>query len=850
MGLFGSSSQTFVSSSVYNLAGDIKDRPNFLKTTVLSGVIGDTNGSMGDTIRQGYKTGPGMNLRNFSRWAAGSSGYSETVGFTSGSLSTGNKLDAYILAQQIPKAAGQTVTLQTSDIGYGDITWWAEQYILAHHPERVETNWHCDYLNGQAVITYADGTKESFTPAGFDPSGKYIFAAYRLATGQVDGAITTGQTVNLGTSGAFPDTTGWSMVSSVFTPVTLQLSAVTTTGMNSTNVFQKTTYKGIDPNNPARTYSTRQIMTQIQTVSAVSGAVVTNRSYRIDTQDVTVSVSGALQVFIYPLGSGNATLDAMFGTPDDMGTFFPYIPIRIDNKMVSPSYQPDVYDAAKRAYKKATGGKFDDLVDKINDNQSIGDIDYAYAVFGVSVNSIEITAKKYIWLFFEAVMDSASFSPRAYTRFKDQWALAQASQQKYNDWLVAGGGVGFSATKAPTLIPFPALPAQSLEIKTSNRSNLNFDMKISWNGIVANSGAGMANPAHGVGDMWWTINGADVFSQSLRVSNDPGYGLFQNSFQVPNVTLWWQVDANNWKSLTLYGLKHQNFIYNGKSVDIAVTDAINDTEESGFIIPLHEEIFKSMPLKDATQMATACCYLVFNSYQVVKKKWYQTGIFSIVMIVVIIAITYVTWGAGTGPAASLYGAIGAAVGLTGTAAVIAGMALTMLASMILSKVLGVVAKAAFGDKVGAIVGAIATVVAMVVGMNMAGGASFTTALGQLTSPANLLQLTNAVGTGVSQYMSYEAQDIINQTNDMLESYNAKEAKVQDAYQALGISDLAQFDPTQLTDVGATSVSHTYEPASSFLNRTLMTGSDIAELTHSLISEFTSLTLDPNQTLVT
>jgi hypothetical protein len=43
---------------------------------------------------------------------------------------------------------------------------------------------------------------------------------------------------------------------------------------------------------------------------------------------------------------------------------------------------------------------------------------------------------------------------------------------------------------------------------------------------------------------------------------------------------------------------------------------------------------------------------------------------------------------------------------------------------------------------------------------------------------------------------------------------------------------------------------TLEPPSTFLNRTLMTGSDIAELTSTLITQYTSLTLDMNQNLVT
>jgi hypothetical protein len=909
MGFFGGDTTVSVSSAIYNMAGDVNKRPNFLKSTVTAGMIGDTGQSIGDTITSAYRNGPGMGLRMFARWAAGSSGYEDVVGFTAGSLVTGNSLNNDALAAQIQASlgapAGYSVQIQQSDLGYGEISWWAEQYILAHHPTLINTNWHCDYLNGQGVITFAGGGQESFTPAGFSPDTKYLFAAYTLNSGESDGAVVPGNTVTLGASDAFPSTSDWLVDSTTFTPGSLDLvTTVTTSNTYSDNrapdshtvtthntvqviqtsaVFKKTTYLGIDPVNPARTHSSRQIMVQNQVQSVVAGTPVSTtstnlvagstsvyatqtvtrtvqtvgntRSYRIDTQDVTNGTQSGLQVFIYPLGSGNATLDAMFNPPSDMGKFFPYIPVRIDNKMVSGTYKPDVYAAAKKAYKKATTKQFDDLVKTINENQSIKDIDYAYVVFGVSVNVAEITAKRYIWSFFEACMDSASFTRHAYAQFKSQWAAADSVQAGYNAWVAAGGldPSNMNRTTAPPAGNYPSLPVQSLDIRTSSNSNLNYNMLISWNGIEATFGAGRVDPAHGAGDIWWVVNGADTLTRTIRTSQDPESGVLEDSFQVPYVTLYWQVDDNNWKALQLYGLKHQNYVYNGKSVDIAITDALRDTNESGFIIPLNEEIFRSTSLKDSTQMSTACVYIVFNCYQVVKQPWYASAGFQVIVIIIIIIITVLTWGTGTGPATSFYGAIGAAIGLSGIAAIVVGFAVTMIAAMIVSKILGYVSKKLFGDKVGAIIGAIATVVVMVVGGTMAGGGTWAEGMSQLTSPSTLLQLTSAVANGVSQYVGAETRDVLHQTNELLDQYNAEMQSISDKYASVLGSDLAYFDPMQLTDVSAPPSSgplHVYEPPDSFFNRTLMTGSDIAELNSALISEYVSLTLDVSQTLVT
>lgn len=907
MGFFGGGSTTVVSSTIYNMAGDVNKRPDFLKSTITASIIGDdVTQSIGDTIQNSYINGPGITLRSFYKWAAGSSGYEDVVGFTAGNLITGNSINDEVLADQIRTIIGATddytVQVQASDLGYADISWWAEQFILANHPELLETAWHCDYLNGLGVITYADGSQESFAPAGFDPNGKYLFSAYTLNSGTSMGQVIPGDTVTLGAGQAMPATDGWSVDSSVFTPQTFDFVTTVTTahtysdgqapdsntvvthhagsGMQTSAVFEKLTFLGIDPTDPKRTHSTRQIMYQDQSAQVVTGAPVvttsTNlvagsttvtvtqtvtttvqttqqtRTYRIDTQDVTNSSQSVLQVFIYPFGSGNPVLDAMFNPPSDMGKFFPYIPVRIDDKMLSDGYNPAVYAAAKKAYYKATKNQLDDLITTINDNPSVGDIDYAYIVFGVSVNVAEVASKKYIFAFFDAIMNSASFPHDAYAQFKSQWGTAVAFQERYNDWVLANSGSDTPTTDRPSLVAYPVLPTQSIEIKTSSNTNLNFDMLISWNGIEAASGAGIVDPAHKVGDIWWKINGADTFTRQIRTSNDVDGGLSISSFQVPYVTLYWQVDINNWKALNIYGLLHQNFVYGGKSVDTSITDAINDTEESGFIIPLNEEIFQSTSLKDSTQMATACVYIVFNSYQIVTKKWYQTGIFAVIVIIVIIIITYFTWGAGSGLYAA-YGAIGTSLGFTGVAALVVGFAVSMVAGMIVSQVLGYTARKIFGDKVGAIIGAIATVVVMVVGGEMAGGGSFTAGLSQLTSPANLLKLTASLTNGISDYLGDETQDVINQTNQLLDQYNTESQSIADQYASVLGSDMGQFNPLQLTDPTAPPVpgqNYTYESSDTFLSRTLMTGMDIAELDSTLITQFTSLTLDLAQTLPT
>ena len=104
--------------------------------------------------------------------------------------------------------------------------------------------------------------------------------------------------------------------------------------------------------------------------------------------------------------------------------------------------------------------------------------------------------------------------------------------------------------------------------------------------------------------------------------------------------------ADEYVGYTIRGLKHKNTIYKGKGVSISSKDAMNDNDESGFVIPLHEEVFREMSLVNATQSSFANSYLLINCYEVVKQKWYQTGAFKIVLIIVVIIISVFTYGAG------------------------------------------------------------------------------------------------------------------------------------------------------------------------------------------------------------
>jgi len=881
---FKKKKKTYVSSVVYNLAGDEKDRPNYLKTTVVGKVIADSsvNQTMGEAIQNSYISGPGIRLRSFVKWAQ-SSGYDDLIGLLPATIYIGDSIDPPVLAQQIPHDPKYTVTILDSEAGVAEWDWWADQYMFANHSDLIDTNWVCDYKDDQnkIVITLADGTVEEFTPSGMNLGKNYIYALYSLTQGAVSGNIIPGETISLGSTGSFPSTSGWTTdsYSGVNTNVTLNKKVTTvksysdgrpdetTTDESSSTgsyvkidgVYEKTDYVGItNTADGQQIRNTRSIMYQNQTGAAadnepdvetssevVDGVTVTTtktttqqslvieRTYRIDTQDLITSTYLGSQVFLYEFGTGNATLDAMFSPKESSSMFAPFIPIRIDNDMITDDRFTDYYPMAVKAYKKATNAKFDKIIATVKDNKNLKDIDYAYVVFGVSLNVKENACKKYLYKFFQTMLDMSTNVTTAYGDYKTQMALAQATNDSWAKWLQAQSNPSdpLYGTVAPTKVPYPTLPSMSVQIKGNKL--MNYNITVSWSAMAETIGSGMRDSEHKVGDCWFVVNADDDFSQIVYNGTD---NVATTPFTVDHVTLYWQETATRWRAMHIWGLHHKNKIYGGKSVDISAKSALNDADESGFIIPLQRDIYSAISLVDATQMSTACMFIVFNCYQVVKQKWYQTGLFKVVVIIVIIVIAVFTGGA----AAGLLGtaaSVGAAVGLTGIAAIIVGTIANALAAMLLIKLIGVVAVKAFGEKVGTIIGAIAGIIAVAVGSSVINGGTVAQGFSSLTTAENLTKLTVAAGNGYAGYMQAAVQETVGETNALLERYNDQSKAIAQQYNDVIGTDRGIIDPVTLTDA----TQHIYESMDSFISRTLMTGADIAEMSYSLLENFVDIT---------
>lgn len=536
-------------------------------------------------------------------------------------------------------------------------------------------------------------------------------------------------------------------------------------------------------------------------------------------------------MWIYRTGDGIGYLDSLLDQVDDGGECLPLIPIRLEKKFLSDTHYPEVFKQTTKAYTKATGkrGKkgLPALIKDIKENDDIDDIDHIYMVHGVAINAKDNSARKYLFKFFDYLRTAQTYDHSAY----EAWEAEQA------DYEAEVGTI--DPSNSETIPPAPVSPITSIEYSNPAGFNVKgsqLKFVITWKSIKKETGAGLGKPGAKVGECWWGTSTIKAVETTLALFGADASFVSDNS----TIYLYKQVTKDSWEKISIHGMYHENFAHRKQPVIITAAEGLADDEESGCLMPIHYGLLRQMSLVDSTQMMTAGTYLVFNCFTVVKQKWYQTTIFKIFVFVVIIAIAVIfppSIGL-LGPAAT----VGAAVGFTGLMAIIVGTIINTLAAMILMRLISTVSVAIFGDKIGAIIGAIVSVAAMSFTPAALSGGGLAAGWGNMMSAQGILGLTSAIGNGIAGWMQASAQEFAIKTQQVLEDYEKQSKEINDLFtKLLGTSGFG-FDPMNLTNAGATTVGETPQM---FLDRTLLCGSDIAEMTKTMLNEFASSTLSVN-----
>lgn len=772
MGLFSSKKKTYVSSVIYNLSGDEEDRVDFIRSTSLSCAI--TGNSLGQAIVDGIMYGQAAKIRAAYRYAVNN--YSEgmprtnIMGITIGDVAA---LTAAIQAEH----PNRGVVYITTAIGPANFVYWAEQHLAAKYGyDRISGNFDSppSGVGFRPAVTYdvagnriritllGNGNRvtDTFTPSGWKADGVFAHAIYRTSREYTE-------TDNVVTRDVEPGD-----------------SAYTQFDQSSVTVADET-------------YS---YTTQV-TATIVDGKF--KKHTRTDVQVLSRS-----KYFMYELGKGTyPALDALVTRTANMSPYVPAVPIRQDNQdMFRASQKPTIQYKTRKRLLKQMGIDVNKLVDQVNDNENIKEIDYAFVVLGVALNSQTRCGKAYLYSFFEILMNDQKFNKAVFNAWN---ADTIENKNKVN----------------------PSI--NTLEYFNGTRNEHNYTIKIQWNYISKTLVSGVIGE---VGTITSTMGTKQLFTfiQAAHVGD--------TVLDMSNYYLRKQITEDTYEEMVVAGLVYDNMVYNNKSVTVTAYEAFNmpEGEGEGFIVPLNMDAFRAMRPLDRTQLSYECGYMVFNCYKIVKKKWYQRGFFKVIMIIAAIVVTYFTAGAGSYTMA-MATAIGSTIAVSATVALIIASTITVLAGIVLGSLLSKGAVKLFGEKWGRVIAAIATIVLtrQAAGSGAGGAANSTT---QITAQT-VVQALGAVQKVYSAYTEGAMIEMQDEMKALREKYDKDMKRIENLMKELQ----GNGNMFQLEDYMVASERLSFESPSDFLARTLMVGSDVVDMTLGLVDNYTEvgLSLDPS-----
>lgn len=850
MGLFSSKKKTYVSSIAYNMAGEFSLRPNYLKTTVFRGIM--TNApSLGEHIVDGQFGGPNIDQRLFFRWAR--SYYPE--GAVSGQISNYQNLNAaqvVTASSAITVPEGEDLQVVMAFLDDGEMAYWAERHILEYEPDLFETEWLSDYNDetGELNILYEDLTEEFVSVPDFNPDSTYLYVYYNTVTGSETSPYVVDSTTS--NEATRPDDTDFVQESIVNTVVTetLQDGDAVTTREEEVTDYEEVLLKDVNMG----TVDNAQVVEHHRlTIWKRHRVIETAPDYeeievyfdsQLEISETTSGNTGNRQLFIYEIGSGNVALDNLKVEGTTFQEFFPIIPLRRYNKPIDHVDYADDFAQFKKAYKKSIGGKIEDILQSIEDNESIDDVDHCFLTFGPEINTEHREGKRYTYEFFKSLMAEQTAtitdvnnwaSSQSYVSYQEELAAWQEAQSNFSD--------PDYGTPRPVHVSYAIPDFSTLEIKSTNEGlSIPYNTKLEWMAIDESAGVGLGKAGAKKNDFWWEVMPDILDPNYVPPSNEHDnaalFFLGDEQVTVNHVRLYWQKTDSTYTYIDVYGMRHINKVYDGKTVEITAKEGIEDTDESGFVVPMHYGTMKKLPLMWLNELGIQNRILVFNSYQVVEQKWWQRGVFKIVFAIVIAVVAALVFPGAVGLLGS-HLALGTSLGFTGTAALVAGAVVNAIAAIALSQALSSVAVSLFGEKWGGVIAAIAGLVIGNMASSFHAGNGFTMNWGTLTRADVLLSLTDSVAKGVQGYASGEITDLAAELEKIAEEHDSQMDEISELFMELGYSGI-DVDPLMWTQQENSGKS--FESSDTFIQRTLLTGSDIAELTLTMLTDFTELSL--------
>ena len=377
---------------------------------------------------------------------------------------------------------------------------------------------------------------------------------------------------------------------------------------------------------------------------AILNALYITASYYLT--DVNGQPTGDLKHFSYNIDTDTAYPELIISKVGQNAPYYPVVPIRLNN--VSLSKLP-AYPTAKKLLKKI-GVAVDDVLEGVEANPDIAQVDHAFIILGFNMDSTSDAVISYMYEYFSYLKDNST-----------------NTEEDYLNWL--------AAFKSGDTLSTPGI--NRIIIKDSKyRIVLNY-LYIKETVVTGVIGK--------VGTVDKQINVKSKKRFSCVSANDTSRTV---TFYVEQseLVLKKQVSATSYITLTVVGLQHNNYVANLAGViETTLNEVVNNTDNNNFLVPLNSFIYNSrLSATKRIDLMYDCIQILMNSVETYKLKWYQTGFFQFVMMIITISLMIFAPPVGGGLAAATT-ATEAAIAIVTTVAVSVAISLAIKTAV---KVLG------------------------------------------------------------------------------------------------------------------------------------------------------------------
>lgn len=447
------------------------------------------------------------------------------------------------------------------------------------------------------------------------------------------------------------------------------------------------------------------------------------------------------------------------------GTFyFPVVPLRVNNVSLTGSkyHNTPLYKTSKKLLNYLEVD-IQELHEGVNNSPDIASVDHAYVVFGVDIHTKSDAGINYLFEYFE-----------------DEYARSSVNESKYLNWF---GSPRFT---------HPPLNIQNIKDGTYNITLSYSYIKIyDTNGVLGNTGS--------------VDSRITIYDKNPQTSHPPGWQRMQYEDHRNVLYLRKQESPTVYRTIEVHGLCLGNNIHgSGKSYWTGMWGAVNlaggEQKDAPMVIPLNVAIAREdLSIRHANAVYYESLHVVFNSFEVAKLKWYETGFFQFVTQVVMVAITVVTGGLNT-LINSLTVAISAGVIATGI----------FIAKLILTSVLAGALFSFAAEELGVEWAAIIAAIAMVYGV--VGSDS----MANLPFADDMLFIGTQLSKAGSQYLQEEAFKVYEEIAEVSAEYEERQEELDKVNERFNI--INQLDPLGLyTEIGMTPI----DTPRTYIDRSLM-----------------------------